>query len=186
MTTGGLAGHPLTRPSATLSPTGGEGRVRGRLDISPFLIGNWYQKSIVLGLLLTVLAGCESGRFTHYISPQISGRVLAADTHQPLAGVSVTRINPQPVGTSDLPKGGQVLTQTAGVRTDADGTFVLPGESVFSPFRQAGWWSVPVSFSCSGYETFQKSYSGTNLTSQSEAGVPKLNAGDVLLKPLVE
>jgi hypothetical protein len=142
-------------------------------------------KLVAPGLLLAVLAGCQSREFTHYVSPQISGRVLAADTHQPLAGASVARIIPQAVGTSDLPKGGQALARSAGVRTDADGRFVLPGESVFAPFRQTDWWSVPVSISCSGYETFQTSYSGTNLTSRSESGVPMLDAGDVLLKPLL-
>lgn len=142
------------------------------------------QKFSTLGFALLLLAGCESGTFNHYISPQISGRVLAADTREPLAGATVARIVPQKIGTSDLPKGGQMLTQPPNVRTDADGRFVLDGERVFSPFRNRGWWSVPVSFSCSGYETFQKSFSGTNLTSRSEAGVPVLDAGDVLLKPL--
>jgi len=144
------------------------------------------QQSIVLGFFLSLLAGCQSGTFTHYISPQISGRVLAADTHQPLAGAVVARVVPQNMGTSDVPKGGQVLTRADGVRTDADGRFVLPAETVFAVFSQPGWWSVPVSFSCSGYETFQRSYSGTNLTSRSEAGVPLLEAGEVQLKPLAE
>ncbi len=47
---------------------------------------------VVLGLSLFALAGCQSGTFTHYTSPQISGRVLAADTHEPLAGADVARI----------------------------------------------------------------------------------------------
>src|SRR5882757_5626401 len=154
MTTGG--GHPLTRPAATVSPIGGEGRVgiprtgisrveplnrnsrrkeahcfsgeasqslltsaatrfigRGRLDIPPF--HNGYQKSIALGFLLMLLAGCQSGAFTHYISPQISGRVLAADTRQPLAGANVARITPQPSEAFGPPKGGQVLMQSSGV-----------------------------------------------------------------------
>ncbi|HXI70447.1 MAG TPA: hypothetical protein VNN22_08850 [Verrucomicrobiae bacterium] len=144
-------------------------------------------KFVVPGvLLLLLLAGCQSGAFTHYISPQISGRVLAADTRQPLAGANVARIQPQPSESFVPPKGGQVLMQSTGVRTDADGRFLLAGESILAPFRQTGWWSVPVSFSCSGYEMFQRSYSGTNLASQSESGVPILDVGDVLLKPQAE
>src|ERR1035441_6035949 len=43
LTITGLAGKPLTRPSATLSPSDGErDGVRGVWCIPPFLIGNWY------------------------------------------------------------------------------------------------------------------------------------------------
>jgi hypothetical protein len=134
--------------------------------------------------LLILLTGCQSGGFSHCVSPQISGRVLAADTHQPLAGASVSRITPQVFPNNDPPKGGQVLMQKSGVQTDAEGRFVLASEHVFAIFRQPGWWSVPVNFSCAGYESFQKNYTGTNVTSRSEAGVPVVDAGDVLLKPL--
>ena len=44
-----------------------------------------------LSLLLVVLSGCQSGKFTHYTSPEVRGRVLAADTHQPLANATVQR-----------------------------------------------------------------------------------------------
>jgi hypothetical protein len=139
---------------------------------------------VVLGLSLMLLAGCQSGAFTRYTSPQISGRVLAADTHKPLAGATVSHITAKPFEAFGPPKGGQVLTRSTGVRTDAAGRFVLPGDSVFAPFRQSGWWSVPVSFSCYGYETFQRNYSGTNSAGSVEAGVPVLDAGDVLLQPV--
>src|ERR1017187_10987397 len=42
MTIGGLAGRPLTRPSALLSPSDGErDGVRGVWSIPPFVFGNW-------------------------------------------------------------------------------------------------------------------------------------------------
>lgn len=141
-------------------------------------------KLIVPGFLFVLLAGCQSGEFTRNISPQISGRVLAADTHQPLAGVNVARITPENDEAFGPPKGGQLLTQSSGVRTDAEGRFVLDGERVFALFRQSGWWSVPVSFSRSGYHSVQRNYTGTNVTSQTDAGVPVIEAGDVLLQPL--
>ncbi|MDD5140929.1 MAG: hypothetical protein PHY43_11790 [Verrucomicrobiales bacterium] len=143
------------------------------------------QKFTVFGFLLFALvtAGCQSGKFTHWISPQISGRVLAADTHQPLVDAKVQRAELQKFEPFGPPKGGQVLMQSSGVQTDADGRFVLPGESVFAVFRQPGWWSVPVLFSCSGYQTFQTNYTGTNVIGHSAAGVPEVNAGDVLLQP---
>jgi hypothetical protein len=138
-----------------------------------------------LSLLLVVLSGCQSGKFTHYTSPEVTGRVLAADTHQPLANATVQRAgsgqNFEPFGP---PKGGQLLMQTGGARTDADGKFVLDAKSVFAFFRQPGWWTVPVTFSHSGYESFSTNYTGANVTSHTEAAAPVVNAGDILLHPL--
>ena len=138
--------------------------------------------ALVFLLLSVVLVGCQSDRFAHWVSPQISGRVLAADTQQPLAGVLVTLVGAGQVYGS--PKGGQVLMQPNPVRTDGDGQFVLPAESVLAVLRQPGWWSVPVVFTCSGYESFQMNYTGTNVTSHSAEGMPEVKAGDVLLHPL--
>jgi hypothetical protein len=133
------------------------------------------------------LTGCQSGRFTHYTAPEVAGRVLAADTHQPLANARVRRVgsnqNFEPFGP---PKGGQLLMQTGVARTDAEGKFILDGKSVFAIFRQPGWWSVPITFSHSGYETFQTNYTGTNVTSHSAVGAPAINAGDILLQSMPE
>ena len=130
-----------------------------------------------------ILSGCQSGKVIHYTSPEITGRVLAADTHQPLVNATVQLGDANPFEAFGPPKGGQLLLQTGVVRTDADGRFVLASKSVFAVFRQPGWWSVPVTFSHSGYEMFQTNYTGTNVTGHSDAGAPVVNAGDVLLKP---
>ena len=138
----------------------------------------------ILLLALVVLAGCESGEFTHYISPQISGRVLAADTRQPLAGVTVARVGSHHESNSFWPaKGGQVLVRPSGARTDADGRFVLEGVTVFAVIRQPTWWSVPVVFERSGYASFQTNFTGTNVIGRAASGAPKVDAGEVLLTP---
>lgn len=82
------------------------------------------------------------------------------------------------------PKGGQLLIQTGVARTDADGRFILDGKSVFALFRQPGWWTAPVTFSHSGYESLSTNYTGSNVTSHSGAGMPIIDAGDVLLQPV--
>jgi hypothetical protein len=131
------------------------------------------------------LAGCQPGGVTHYISPEVTGRVLAADTHSPLANATVERAGPdQKYEPSTLPKGGQLQIQTGIVRTDASGRFELASKSVFALFRQPGWWSVPVTFSHYGYESFSTNYTGDNVTSHSTAGAPVVDAGNILLTPV--
>jgi hypothetical protein len=136
-------------------------------------------------LLLMAVAGCQSGDYNHYTAPEVTGRVLAADTHQPLANVHVLRgganNNFEPFGP---PKGGQLLIQPAVVLTDAAGRFVLESKSVFALFRRAGWWSAPVTYQLTGYESFSTNYTASNVISNTAAGPPVVAAGDVLLQPV--
>jgi hypothetical protein len=146
-------------------------------------------KLSTLSLLLAVVSGCQSGRLTHYTSPEVTGRVLAADTHQPLAHADVQRVEPETFAeywSFGSPKGGTILMEPVGARTDADGRFVLNSKSVVALFLQPGWSAVSVNYSHAGYESFQTNYSGTNITSQTAAGVPVVDVGDVLLQPAVQ
>ena len=136
-------------------------------------------------VLAVTLAGCQSSGVTHYVAPEVTGRVLAADTHQPLANATVERGGAgQAFGSFGPPKGGQLLMEPAGARTDADGKFVLQSKSVFALFRSPGWWSVPVTVSHSGYVFFSTNYTGDNVTSHTAAGAPVVDAGDILLSPV--
>jgi hypothetical protein len=146
-----------------------------------------FQKLTTLSLLLAALTGCQSGKLTHYTSPEVTGRVLAADTRQPLAHADVQRIEPETFAqywSFGSPKGGTLLMSPVGARTDASGRFVLNSKSVFAMFLEPGWSSVAVVYSHAGYESFQTNYTGTNVTSQAGDGVPVVNVGDILLQPV--
>jgi hypothetical protein len=139
---------------------------------------------IPIAVLLAVLAGCQSRQVVHYTSPEIFGRVLDAHTHQPIANVHVRRVVSQSgFPTFDAPKGGQLLIQPPPVLTDAGGQFELASQSVFALFWSPGWWGVPVTFEHYGYETLQTNYTAVDVVSNTAAGPPVVNAGDVLLQP---
>jgi hypothetical protein len=141
-------------------------------------------RRLALLLFAVALAGCQSGKLSHYISPQVTGRVLAADTHQPLPDAIVKRVVPYPTdGEDTAPKGGQLMMRSSGVRTDADGRFVIDGERDIALFRHPAWWSVTLSFTAHGYTSFQTNYTVANLSGHSPEGEPLVNTGDILLNP---
>jgi hypothetical protein len=141
---------------------------------------------LTLPLLLcaATLTGCQLGKHSYYISPRVTGRVLAADTQQPLGKATVRRVTPQPyAGAGTLPRGGQLQMESGGVRTDAGGRFVLEGERVVAMLRSGGWHSVTVSFAHAGYRNFQTNYSAAKFKKRTPEGVPWVNAGDIRLEP---
>jgi hypothetical protein len=141
-------------------------------------------RPLALLLLAVVLTGCSSIGFSYYTSPQVTGRVLAADTGRPLPEATVKRVVAYPTdGEATAPKGGQLLMRSEGVRTDADGRFALEAVRVVALFRRGGWHSVTVSFAVNGYESLQTNFTSADFKERSPEGVPLVNAGDILLKP---
>jgi hypothetical protein len=140
---------------------------------------------IAFPVLLVVLCGCQSGDYNHYTAPEVTGRVLSADTHQPIANVHIIRTggnnNADPFGP---PKGATLMIQPVPVMTDADGRFLLESKSVFALFRNAGWWTAPVTYQHAGYETYSTNYTANNVTTNTPAGAPVVDAGDILLRPV--
>ncbi len=140
---------------------------------------------LVLLLLAAALTGCTSHRITYYTSPQVTGRVLAANTHEPLANVVVRRgAAGQKFEPFGPPKGGQLISEPLlSTHTDAEGRFTLPYQSAFAVLHQPGWWSIPVAFDCTGYKSFQTNYSGDSVTTHTPEGAPLVDAGDIMLQP---
>jgi hypothetical protein len=128
------------------------------------------------------LSGCHS--FVQYISPRVEGRVVDAQTHEPLADTRVEKLSfkkkPNP---AEPPKGAQVLIQHNAIFTGADGTFVLDSQKAIAVFRSVFWYSIGLSFQHAGYQTFTTNYSAANATN-TPSGTPLVEAGDILLVPL--
>ena len=140
---------------------------------------------LLLCLAAFALAGCKGISLAPFISPRVKGRVVAADTLQPLADVTV-KSGTQATGyrAGMPPKGGELLMAKAPVRTDRDGKFTLETERVLTPFRASGWFSIHLLFERPGYERFRTNYSTLNLSTNSPNGEPFVNAGDILLNPV--
>jgi hypothetical protein len=139
---------------------------------------------LCLLLAAVAFAGCQSTSFSSYLSPRVTGRVLAADTRQPLTEVKVRRVNPAANQNYDDPtKGGQRIESAGGAWTDRGGRFVLDAERDLTFLSQQTWVSVTLSFQHEGYLTFGTNYTLANVTSNAPDGAPVVNAGDILLQP---
>jgi hypothetical protein len=135
-------------------------------------------------LIAVALAGCKSATLSSYVSPRVTGRVLAMDTREPVADVKVKRVTPRKNRDVSSPaRGSQSMEQTPTVWTGRDGRFALESERVLSVFRQPGWYSVAVCFEHPNYLRSETNYTTANVSSQSSGGEPLVNAGDILLFP---
>lgn len=134
--------------------------------------------------LALVSAGCQSHPLSLVTAPRVVGRVVAADTGQPLADVKVRSGEPaEDFAGAMPPKGGERMMAKTAVRTDSEGRFVLDTERVLTPFRGSGWFAVQLSFERAGYERFLTNYSYLNLGTNSWKGESVLDAGKILMQP---
>jgi hypothetical protein len=138
----------------------------------------------VLGLAALAMAGCKSNPLSLTISPRLMGRVLAADTGTPLAGVKIrSGEQVEALYSTSPPKGGERLMARAAVQTDLDGRFVLDTQRALTPFRGSGWFSVQLSFECPGYERFLTNCSYLSLGTNTLNGESVLDTGNIRLQP---
>ena len=136
------------------------------------------------GILVCVwiVTGCQSENWGPYSSPRVSGQVFGADTQKPLAGVSVIRGDPERhLRTDSPPKGGELMMQTAPIRTNRKGEFVLNSERVLSIYRGTDWNQVRLRFVKPGYLTLQTNVT-LIVTSNAPEGEASLAIGRVFLQ----
>ena len=142
------------------------------------------KKVYVLGLALLTWGGCQTRPLLHDVSPRVIGRVVAADTGRPLAGVQVINYaQPEDYDSASPPKGGQLLKRKPIARTASEGRFIFAREQVLTPFGGSGWFSLQLFINQAGYERFLTNYSYLNLGTNTWKGQPVLDTGDIRLQP---
>ena len=136
-----------------------------------------------LAILALALSGCQTGSPAPYIAPRVVGRVLDAQTSQPVPNVKVRRVIPEETMDPTAPMhGGQVIERTPSVYTKADGTFVVESVRDLTPFRSSGWYGVKISFEHRDYQRRVIEYTLGSSTNTAK-GEPVVPAGEVLLTP---
>jgi hypothetical protein len=141
-------------------------------------------RSLMLCAAALALAGCQSMPFSPLVSPRVTGRVLDADTRQPLRGVAIKSGTEANRSNSAMPpRGGELMIAAAPIYTRGDGSFALRTQRVLTPFRSSGWFSVRLLFERTGYEPFRTNCSSLNLGTNTPANDSVLSMGDIVLHP---
>lgn len=132
---------------------------------------------LILGLAVAA-TGCKHRSWAPYVAPRVSGRVVDAETAQPIGQVKIYRNQTRPDPTA---KPAERMLEPDPARSNAEGRFEMASEKTFSPFR-GGWSSVSLRFMHPDYVPFTTNFSlalSTNLPS----GEPWVNTGDIPLAP---
>jgi hypothetical protein len=139
-------------------------------------------KCVIL-IPLCALLGCKTASPVRIVSPKVTGQVVNARTHEPVANVKVQR---QTAASShrlmDPPKGGELMKQPPVVRTDADGNFTLAAERDLTVFRSATWFSVTLVFEHPRYERYVGKFT-VGQSTNSVSGDPLVRTGEIKLAP---
>jgi hypothetical protein len=130
--------------------------------------------------------GCKSTSPSQYISPRVEGRVLDAQSHQPIKDVQVRRhAADDNYRAEDPPKGAEMIKKAPAVRTAPDGTFVLDSVRDIALLQTIGWYSLNLTFQHPAYERFFTNYTLAKATNTA-SGEPLVKTGDILLVPLAK
>ena len=142
-------------------------------------------KAVGIGFAFAVLllVGCRTKLPSVYVAPRITGRVVDAQTQQPIADVRVKRVqSDENLRAMEPTKGAQRMDQLQTVRTDADGKFTLNSVRDVALMRKMGWYAVSISFDAPRYDRLITTYTITNAVLNTR-GEPEVCAGDIKLSP---
>lgn len=155
-----------------------------KANVAPFLdAGERGGFALVVLAMAASLLGCKTGSLSSCVSPCVAGRVVAADTGQPLPGAKIHRVTPNE-NVDEPPRGAQLMApSTPVVVADENGKFVLDAEMALTPIIHRDFYSVTISFQHPGYLPLQTNFTTLNVNGRTPEGAPKVNAGDIRLKP---
>jgi hypothetical protein len=139
-------------------------------------------RTLAVVILTIGMAGCQSSSPSQYISPRIVGRVVDAQSQQPVAGARIRRLKPQDPNVAQVVKGGEQIDQSPAIRTGSDGSFVLVSEKSLALFQRLGWYSVSLAITHPNYESLTTEFTLVNATN-TPSGEPLVKAGDIHLQP---
>ena len=139
-------------------------------------------------LFLLVIAagftGCQWVGITDRVTPQVCGRVLDANTQQPIAGVRVVPVIAGQSAPATAETGAQRLMQGRPILTDTNGDFVFPSRDYVTFLRRSGGASIRLSFQKFRYLTLQTNFAPAAVSQQALSGIPRVDAGTILLQPV--
>ena len=146
-------------------------------------VARWYGLWGTMVSVVVLSTGCKGWSVSQCVSPEVKGRVLDDQTHQPIADVQVQRVAAHPRRTNDSPpKGGQLMEKAPRiVLSAADGSFDLDGEYSVAAFQVITWNSVDVQFRRAGYLSLTTNFT-PSMASANSSGRACVVAGDIFLK----
>ena len=142
--------------------------------------------ALSLGIVACLSGGCKSSSPSQYVAPRVEGRVLDAQSHQPIKDVQVRRrAADDNYRAEDPPKGAEMIKKAPPVRTAADGTFVMESLRDIALLQTIGSYSLNLTFQHPAYERFFTNYTLARATNTA-SGEPLVKTGDILLIPLAK
>ncbi len=134
---------------------------------------------------MSMVAGCSSTSGMHdaYVFPKVEGRVVNADTKEPIKGVIVLR--KQWSGTADLDEyvsAGEIQMQDKRIYTNDKGEFVVPSKQSMTVGGDQSWFSVTLKFMHADYHMFSTNY--VNHSGAPTGNEPVVQGGDIQLFPM--
>ena len=143
----------------------------------------WLAWCLFLGV-----AGCSSLRGPHveYDAPRVTGRVVDAETDQPIHRASIRRWAQPPVRSSAEPEKGATRLRSEPVTyTDEAGRFVVPPKrSAYLLFGHGGAaFSAPLVIRHPNYVGLATNLTGAKFPAEGKSGPPVIEAGDLRLVP---
>lgn len=145
------------------------------------------RRGLLLAGLAILVVGCDSLRGPHQeiVAPSVEGRVLDAETHQPVGGARVHRVVGGTVEVKPAERhGGEILQDSPPAVTASDGGFRLGAvRGGYLLFERTPPLLVTLRVEHSRYRTFLTNVDLVKVPPAQTSNGPVVLVGDLLLTP---